>query len=260
MTNIKISAVIITKNEEHTIQRCLNSLLWCDEIVILDSFSTDTTKILSLKTSPKVKFYESTFIGYGPQKQLAVSKATHQWILSIDADEEISISLAQEIVAALKNDDNPEIGYRLARTLVFMGKKLSFSGEAKRPILRLFHKKFFNFNDAIVHEEVVGAGKVINLKQEMLHYSYKNWHDYVAKLNHYTDQMALKLHLQKSHKSSMPKMRFCITFLKIYFFKLAILDGAAGFSWAISSSFANMLKYLKFDEYLASPPAKDSVT
>ncbi len=257
MTNIKISAVIITKNEEHTIQRCLNSLAWCDEIVILDSLSTDTTKTLALKTSAKVKFYESSFLGYGPQKQLAVSKATHDWILSIDADEEITPALAQEITVTLQQNSNHEIAYRLARTLVFMGTKLAFSGEGKRPILRLFHRKYFNFNDANVHEEVVGLGKILNLKEEMLHYSYKNWNDYVAKLNHYTDQMAIKLYRNKSQKSAMPILRFCTTFFKIYVLKLAILDGRAGFSWAISSSFANMLKYLKFDEILASPPAKD---
>ncbi len=257
MTNIKISAVIITKNEAHTILRCLNSLLWCDEIVILDSLSTDTTKTLAIATSPKVKFYESAFLGYGPQKQLAVSKASHDWILSIDADEEITPALAQEITSTLSQNSNPEIAYKLARTLVFMGEKLSFSGEAKRPILRLFHKKYFNFNDANVHEEVVGSGKILNLKQEMLHYSYKNWNDYVAKLNHYTEQMAIKLYKNKSQKSAMPMLRFFATFLKIYLFKLAILDGQAGFSWAISSSFANMLKYLKFDEILASPPVKD---
>jgi glycosyltransferase involved in cell wall biosynthesis len=257
MANTTISAVIITKNEEHTILRCIQSLLWCDEIVILDSLSTDTTKTLALNASPKVKFYESRFLGYGPQKQLAVSKANHEWILSIDADEVISPKLAHEITTTLQHNPNPKIAYKLARTLVFMNQKFHFSGEAKRPILRLFNKKYFNYNDANVHEEVIGTGKVLKLKQEMLHFSYKNWHDYVAKLNHYTDQMALKLSMQKSPKTAMPMIRFFTTFIKIYILKFAILDGRAGFSWAISSSFANMLKYLKYDEILASPSVKD---
>lgn len=257
MTSIKISAVIITKNEEHTIQRCIKSLLWCDEIVILDSLSTDQTKSIALNTSTKVKFYESSFLGYGAQKQLAVSKANHDWILSIDADEEISQELAHEIATTLAINSNPTFAYKLPRTLVFMGKRLNFSGENKRPILRLFHRKNFNFNSANVHEEVIGNGPLVNLKQEMLHYSYKNWNDYVSKLNHYTDQMALKLYKQNSQKSILPLLRFLTTFFKIYFLKCAILDGTAGFTWAISSSFANMLKYLKFDEILASPRTKD---
>jgi glycosyltransferase involved in cell wall biosynthesis len=257
MNKNKISAVIITKNEEHTIERCIRSLLWCDEIVILDSFSTDKTKLISQKTTPKVKFFESIFLGYGPQKQLAVSHASYDWILSIDADEEISEPLAQEIMDLLHTHDQTNIAYKIPRTLVFMGHKMRFSGEAQRPILRLFHRSQFNFNDANVHEEVVGSGRVNTLNQEMLHYSYKNWNDYITKLNHYTEQMALKLYQKKSQKKSLPMLRFFITFFKIYLLKGGILDGKAGFSWAISSSFANMLKYLKFDEILASPPHKD---
>ena len=257
MENLKISAVIITKNEEHTIARCLKSLEWCDEIVILDSFSTDNTKLIATTYSPKVKFFASQFKGYGPQKQLAVSYATNDWILSIDADEEISFALANEIQFCLQQNSDENIAYKTPRTLVFMGHKMRFSGETKRPILRLFNRLQFNFNDANVHEEVVGNGKLHALKSEMLHYSYKNWNDYVAKLNHYTEQMALKLHRQNSHKRAIPALRFFATFIKIYIFKLGLLDGSAGFSWAISSSFANMLKYLKFDEILASPPVKD---
>lgn len=257
MTEIKISAVIITKNEAHTIERCIRSLLWCDEIIILDSMSTDKTKELCLKLSNKVKFFESAFLGYGPQKRLAVSKATYDWILSIDADEEITPQLAKEIQIEINATTDPNIAYKLARTLVFMGTKMRFSGETKRPILRLFNRKIFNFNEVNVHEEVIGPGKIKYLKEEMLHYSYKNWNDYLHKLNHYTDQMALKLSANQSQKAILPMLRFVLTFVKIYILKLAFLDGRTGFTWAISSSYANMLKYLKFDELLSSPAAKD---
>lgn len=256
MSIMKISAVIITKNEEHTIARCINSLLWCDEIVILDSFSTDKTKSIAQNTSPKVKFSEASFMGYGSQKQLAVSKASHDWILSIDADEEITTELATEISNTLNANPATSVAYKIPRTLVFMGKKMCFSGENRRPILRLFHRSQFNFNDANVHEEIMGSGSLRVLKNEMLHYSYKNWHDYLAKLNHYTDQMAIKLHKLNSQKIPLPVLRFFMTFFKIYILKLAIFDGSAGFTWAISSSYANMLKYLKFDEILASPKTK----
>lgn len=252
-----VSAVIITKNESASLERCLSSILWCDEIIIVDSQSTDNTREIAERFSPKVKFYDQSFLGYGKQKQLAVSKASFDWILSIDADEVISEELGKEIQSHLSQDPSPMIAHKIPRTLVFMGTKLQFCGEAKRPVLRFFHRKNFNFNDARVHEEVVGQGTVQCFEHEMLHFSYKNWTDYVTKLNHYTDQMAIKLKEKGFKKSASPTLRFLGTFFKIYFLKLGILDGKAGFTWAISSGFANMLKYLKFDDLLTSPSTKD---
>lgn len=248
-----ISAVLITKNEEFVIEKCLSSLQWCDEIIIVDSCSTDKTKFLSMQFGDKVKFYDQPFLGYGLQKKFAVSKASHDWILSIDADEVITQELSHEILDLMKNNPNPNTSWKIPRTLVFMGTKLNFSGESKRPVLRLFNKNFFNFNDAIVHEEVIGNGTTKCLVNEMLHFSYKNWSDYIVKLNNYTDQMAEKLKMQNCNKNAFPALRFLTTFIKIYFLKLGFLDGKAGFTWAISSSFANMLKYLKFDALLTSP-------
>lgn len=250
-----ISAVLITKNEEMIIEKCLLSLRWCNEIIIVDSCSTDNTKVISQKFGEKVKFHEQPFLGYGKQKQFAVSKASYDWILSIDADEVITESLATEISNLIQYNQNPHesTAWKIPRTLVFMGKKLNFSGESKRPVLRLFNRKYFNFNDAIVHEEVIGTGNILCLQHEMLHFSYKNWSDYIQKLNGYTDQMAIKLKNNGSSKKPLPALRFISTFIKIYFLKFGFLDGKAGFTWAISSSFANMLKYLKFDDLLTSP-------
>ena len=276
--NYQITAVLITRNEERNIARCLNSLSFCSEIIIVDSFSTDKTKEISL-SYPQVKFFEAEFLGYGPQKQLAVSKASHDWIFSIDADEWCTDELQRELSSFFHESKIPELKiYAIPRTLIFLNRPLNFSGENRRPVVRFFHKSFANFNDAKVHEEVLplqnenvqvkpSGQRMKGLNGEIMHLSYHSLSDYILRMNHYSEAMAKKIVLQNS-SPKLPNpftllLRFKITFIKIYFLRLGILDGMRGLIWSLSSAYANVIKYAKYYELLCSinnPSHKNKIT
>jgi len=256
--NLAISAVIITKNEEKIISQCLESLYFCNEIVVLDSFSTDNTEEICSKYN--VKFFKQEFLGFGKQKEKALSFATNPWILSLDADEVITPMLAKEIQKVLLSPET--YAFFVPRTLVFMGHTLLFCGENKRPVLRLFHKDYFGFDQAIVHEEVISKfpsdkskNSIKNLSSEILHYSYKDWSDYIEKMNLYTGKMAIKALNRRAVKMKIkafkPSIRFLSTFFKIYILKLGFLDGISGLNWSITCAYANFLKYAKVNEILS---------
>src|SRR5260221_13617742 len=148
---VKVSAVVITYNEAKNIRRTLSHLDWCDEIIIVDSYSTDETVAICREFNCTV--YLKKFEGYGAQKQYAVSRASNDWILSIDADEVLSDSLFMEIASVMRK--NPGYtGYYLAISLVFFDKEFLYGKESWRYFLRLFNKNYGGFTDCPVHEKV----------------------------------------------------------------------------------------------------------
>ena len=159
----KLSVVIITKNEEKNIRRCLQSVSWADEIVIVDSQSEDNT--LKICEEFNTKIYSPEWRGYGPAKQEGVRHTSHSWILSIDADEVITDELKKEIQSVL-SDDNPKDGYLIPRKTNFMGKWINYSNWYPDFVLRLFNKEKGGFNDNVVHEAVEIAGPKEYLKHE----------------------------------------------------------------------------------------------
>ena len=259
----QISAVIITKNEEKNLAKCLESLPFCDEIIVVDSMSTDQTEIIARK-NPKVKFFNQPFLGYGPQKRMAVNMASNDWIFSIDADEWATEQLTSEMLQLKPSLDHLKYKiFSIPRTLIFLGKSLNFSGENKRPVIRFFNRKYANFNDVLVHEEIVPLAsldknlpQIFKLKHELLHQSYSSLEDYLGRLNHYTTAMSRKiLDSKSSDKQQIPStlilgVRFFYTFIKIYVFYAGFMDGIRGFIWSLSSAFANAIKYAKYYELL----------
>ncbi|NJL13139.1 MAG: glycosyltransferase family 2 protein [Microscillaceae bacterium] len=207
----KISAVLITLNEALNLPRVLASVQWCDEMVVVDSGSTDNT--LALAQSLGAKTFYNKFEGYGPQKHFAVSQACHDWVLIVDADEEVSPGLAQEIQAMMKNETIAFQGFRLPRDFVFMGRVMRYGGLHGEMYLRLFNRKFGNFNDKKIHESAIIEGKIGRLKGRLMHYSYRHLEDYFQKYNHYTSLAARDLH-QKGKKTAPWKiyLRFPFTF------------------------------------------------
>jgi glycosyltransferase involved in cell wall biosynthesis len=262
-----ISAVIITKNEAKNIQKCMESLSFCDEIVIVDSQSTDQTKELAL-TFQNVKWVDQPFLGYGKQKQMAVAHATHDWILSIDADEWATPELIQEM-QDLKNHLHQQTTqiWSIPRTLIFLGAPLHYCGEYARPVTRFFHKAAANFNDALVHESVVATTSSThqltygNLKHQLMHRSYTSLEDYLARSNKYTTEMAIKLDQTHPHPGAPSVLtilgRFGFTFFKIYILYAGFLDGMRGLIWSLSSAFANAIKYAKYYELLITKNHKN---
>ncbi len=188
---IKISCVIITYNEEENLAECLKSVSWCDEIIVVDSGSTDKTVEIAEKFGAKV--FKKNFTGYGEQKQYAVSLASNDWIFSIDADEVVSNELKKNILNRFSSKLNLPDGFLMHRRLIFLGKEFKYGRESKELILRLFNKQSGSFNSAKVHETVELKGRVEKLDGILFHNSYKNLEQYFQKFNDYTSKAADEL-------------------------------------------------------------------
>ena len=241
----RVSAVLITLNEELNLKRTLLQLSWCDEIIVVDSGSTDNTVQLCRNFGCKV--VHRAFDGYGTQKQFAVSLSRNNWILSIDADEVLSDSLVDEIKKEMAAPR--AAGYLLPMNLVFLGKEFTFGKESNRFFLRLFNKQLGNFNDRKVHEGIELTGEKIKFKNKILHYSYKDISQYFKKLNTYSS-FGAKLAFEKGKNKSVFNIVTTIplNFLKFYILHGNVLNGANGFYWSVFNTYYHLVKYLKIRE------------
>ena len=243
---MKITITLITLNSEKTLRPVLEAVSWADEIVLVDSGSTDGT--LEIARQFKAKIIYRVFEGYGSQKNFATDQASNDWILSLDDDEILTPELQQEI-QNLDLSATDYHGYKIPRSLIFLGKLLRFSGEYKRLTLRLFNRKYGNWNAEYVHESVEVNGKTATLKHQILHDSYRDLTDYFNKFNKYTSLGAKTLSEHKKTASTFKIIsRFPITFLKIYLLKGSCLDGYAGFIWALLTAMTPVMKYAKLRE------------
>lgn len=241
---VPISGIIIAKNEADRIVSCIKSLQpICAEILVIDSFSTDDTVKVSEEAGARV--IQHRFDGFGAQKQFAVSHASNNWVLVIDADEVLSSDLQAEIQEKFKNEPSVN-GFYLPRTFVFLGKQMRGGGEEKKKYLRLFNKQKGNFNHKPVHEDVEIEGEAAWLRGSLLHYSYRDLHHYFEKLNQYTTLAANELAKQGKRKSGLYLyFRFGISFWQYYLIKGFVKDGFPGFVWSICSAFYPIVKYAK---------------
>ncbi len=242
----KLSVTIITKNEENNIDRCLKSVAWADEIIIVDSGSVDRT--LDICKNHKCSILSIEWLGFGKTKQFAVDQASYEWVFSIDADEEVTPELKASILKVLK--DNPETtGFRISRRSFYVDKWIKHSGWDNDAPLRLFRKSGGGFNDKEVHESIEVNGKVDKLAGKMLHYTYPTISSHIEKLDRYSE-----LNVKKQYKSgktySVGKAvsRGFAKFLKMYFIQKGFLDGQTGLVLALNSAFGVYLKYIKLWE------------
>ncbi|CAH0997655.1 hypothetical protein EMA8858_03789 [Emticicia aquatica] len=243
---MKVSVVIITLNNNRTIRAVLAAIVgWADEILIVDSGSTDETINVANEFGCKTMYRK--FDGFGTQKYFAVEQAKNDWIFIVDADEVVTKELKDEIDIVLQSADYQ--GYMIPNTLVFLGGIMRYGREYKMPHLRLFNKKFGNYNDREVHEDVVLNGKIAVLKNHVLHYSYANLAEVFQKMNNYSTRGASELY-KRGKKASLLKIitKFPITFLTEYLVRLNFLNGYRGFVWAFSQAVYATMKYLKLKE------------
>jgi glycosyltransferase involved in cell wall biosynthesis len=250
----RLSVVVITRNEEHNLPRCLGSVSWADEIIVLDNESTDNTRELASSLGAQV--YTTEWRGYGPAKQEAVNKATGDWVLSIDADEEVSAELAEEIKAITANGVS-QAGFLIPRRTRFLGRWIYHCGWYPDPVLRLFRREAGNFSDAVVHEGVELEGEVGRLKHELLHYSYPTLETYFEKFNRYTTLAAEESYAAGKRAGWYELMvRPVSAFLKHYFLKRGFLDGLEGFLVSALSSSYVLVKYSKLRDLARRNRAK----
>jgi glycosyltransferase involved in cell wall biosynthesis len=246
---VKISCVIITLNEEENIRRSLNAVQWCDEIIVVDSGSDDKT--IDICNEFGCKVYHRDFDGYGEQKRYAVSLASNNWILNIDADEVVSDGLRKEIEKIFGNEKIKYNGFALPRSLIFLGKKFKFGKESKEYYIRLFNKNVGDFSLDKVHEKIELNGEAKKLKEELYHYSYLNIKQYFKKFNSYTTEAATALYNKGKRGRSPLAIVFGlpIYFIKNYFVNRNFLNGIPGFLWALFSSLYPVIKYFKLWSY-----------
>jgi len=238
-----VSVAIITKNEEKNISKCLESLLWADEIIVVDSGSTDKT--IDICKKYKCKIIQTDWKGFGKNKQYAVKHTSNDWVLSLDADEIVSPSLAKAIIKTVKL--NEKLGYRIKRNSFYLGKLIKFSGWQNDYPLRLFNKKYGNFNDFSVHESVIMPEEVVaKINSPIIHFPYNKIEDHLNKINNYSSLAAENL-LTKDKTIFYPYafIAGAFKFLRVYFLKLGFLDGKEGLILAILSAYYVFLKYIK---------------
>lgn len=239
----RLSAVIITKNEEANIERCLRSVSWADEIIIVDSESTDDT--VEIAWSLKAKVYRPEWRGFGPAKQYALEQATGDWVLSIDADEEVSFTLKNEIVHLLESEP-PCAGYMIPRKTQFLGRWILHSGWYPDYVLRLFKRSAGHFTPALVHEKVEVDGPVGRLNNTLLHYSYPTLEDFTRRQDQYTTLGAQDLFASgKSFRPSQLVFKPVSSFLRKFIFQRGWRDGWEGFLIARLTANGTLLKYAK---------------
>lgn len=240
----KLSVIIISKNEAKNIARTIESVTFADEIILIDAFSTDKTVQIAKKFN--VKIYKRKWTGYSDQKRFALSKASGKWILSIDADEEVTENLKLEILKAINQDEIS--GFEICRRNYFIGKFLNHSGWYPDYQLKLFLKQKGSILNRAVHEGIEVDGKKGKLKSDLNHYSYYSIDQYLEKQNIYTTlEVQNKKDLKKAKKVTWLNFVFnpLSTFLRIYFVKSGWRDGIRGLILACYSSLYTLLKYAK---------------
>ncbi len=240
---MSLGCAIITYNEEKNIERALKSVSFCDEIVIVDSGSTDRTLQIAREYTDRI-FYNK-WQGFGKQKNLAISKLSTDWVLNIDADEEVSERLKDEILSELESPQAD--AYAVNIQLVFMGKALRFGGTYPDYHIRLFKRGKFSFREDSIHEGV--DANAVRLRNPVYHYSYENLEDYFNKFNEYTTLIAQK-HFREGRRVGkfFPFARFGFELFKRFVLKMAFLDGYPGILYATLSSFYTLVKYAKLVE------------
>jgi glycosyltransferase involved in cell wall biosynthesis len=241
-----LSVTVITLNEEAHLVPCLESASFADEIVVLDSNSTDATVALARQFTDRV--LTVPWEGFGKTKNRAIEAASGSWIFVLDADERITPALQQEIVQIVQAD-GPLDGYRVPRRNHFCGRLIKYLGWYPDYSIRLFRKSKARFVEREVHESVEVQGRVGTLQQPMLHYTYKSISDFVLRMDRYSTLAAQELvWLGKRPLPGELVWRPLLTFLKLYIFKRGFLEGRDGYTLAYLYSTYNFLKYYKFRE------------
>ena len=247
--NPKISVAIITKNEAPNISRAIKSCIKFDEVVIIDSESSDHT--ITIAESMGARCIIQTWLGFGEQKQRAVEHCSNDWILSLDADEELTPALVERIRSLDLSDDAE--AFSIKRVSFFLGKPVRFSGWQNDYVVRLFNRTHAYFSPRLVHEQIMGYKKVTTLTGPAIeHYSYQSVADVEKKVDLYSELGAKELLKTRKTKfrSWVIFVKSIFAFIRTFFIRLGILDGFTGFKISLMNTRVTLLKYQKFNRLL----------
>ncbi|HHT9138619.1 MAG TPA: glycosyltransferase family 2 protein [Candidatus Wunengus sp. YC60] len=241
-----ISACIITLNEESRIRDCLESVKWANEIIVVDSFSTDKTVDICREYSNRV--YQREWPGNIDQKNYTISLAKNDWILSLDADERLSPGLIEEIQDAIRNPRNVA-GFFFPRHSFYLGRWIYHGDWYPDYQLRLFKKGCGQWQGTNPHGRVIVDGKTKHMKHDIYHYNYKNFSHQLRTMDNYSNIFA-DVTVERGKGFSLFQLIFrpFYKFIKVYFIKMGFLDGLPGFILAVSNAFYIFVKYVKLWE------------
>ncbi len=239
----KISVTIITKNEEENIEDCLRSVSWADEIILVDSGSKDKTVEIAKKYTDKI--YHKDWVGFADQKSYALSLASNNWVLSLDADERITDELKDEII----NKDLEKFdGYYVRRKNYFLDKEVKHCGWGSDYQLRLFMKEKTKLTERLVHEGFTVDGKVSKFNNQMIHFTHTDLKKTFAKINEYSTLEAEEKADRKKVNGFTIIFNPLIAFLQHYFIRKGFLDGVHGLMVSINHAMTKLQVYMKMWE------------
>ena len=247
MDRPRISACVMTLNEEANIRRCLASLTWCDEIVVVDSGSTDRTVEYCKEFTEQV--YEHPWAGYIAQRNVCRERATFEWVLFLDADEEVSNELRDNILTELSHRNGKYDGYQFPRKVFYLGRWINHGEWYPDVKLRLFRKEKGHSGGQEPHDMVIVDGPVKTLKGNILHYTYSSIQDHVSTINRFSSISAQqKYDSGRRFRFTDLAIRPGFRFFKALIIKRGFLDGLRGVIIASISSFGVVMKYAKLRE------------
>ncbi|MDR2771919.1 MAG: glycosyltransferase family 2 protein [Elusimicrobiota bacterium] len=245
----KVSAYIISKNVESHIKECIQSIIWADEVVVIDDFSTDKTALLAASAGAKVIAHKFSY--FGAQRNFALTQLKYDWVLCLDSDERVSVELKEEIIAALASP-NPSDIYLAPRKTMFIKHWIKHSGwypDYRHPVL--FNRQKASYKDQLVHEDIDYKGNRIGyFKGDILHFSYESISQFVKKSDQYSTFSAAQM-FERGKKAGILNFIFnpLNMFFKMFFAKRGFLDGKTGLLLALLySSFYTLMKYAKLWE------------
>jgi glycosyltransferase involved in cell wall biosynthesis len=242
--SLPLSLCIITRDAAHDLPGCLESARFAAETVVVDSGSRDDTVEVARRFGARV--IDHPFEGFGVQKQFAVAAAAHDWVLCLDADERVTPELAQQIAEVLARDNPGASAFAVARRNRFLGRWLNHGEGYPDWNVRLFDRRWARWSDDVVHEHVIVDGHAARIGGDLLHASAESLSDYVAKQNRYTTLQAAAMHRQgRTAGFTQIALAPLARFVRLYFFRLGFLDGAAGFAHIAVGVFGSFLKYAK---------------
>ena len=243
----ELTVITLTRDEEHNIVGCLESVAWAQEIIVIDSGSTDRTVELARRFTPNATVLP--WRGYGAARNEGLARSHSGWILWLDADERVTPELAAEIRGILEKDDPGVAGYEIARRAYFCGKWIRHGGWYPSRVVRLFRREKARFSETRVHERILIEGAVARTRHDLIHYTDPDLDHYFTKFNSYTSLAARDM-FEAGRSFSVGDLIFrpLFQFFKMYLVRLGFLDGIHGFVLCVASSAYVFTKYAKLWE------------
>jgi glycosyltransferase involved in cell wall biosynthesis len=238
---VRLSAIIITRNEARNIAACLESVAFCDERIVVDCGSDDDTVKIAVAAGATV--VTRPWAGFGAQKNFALSQARGEWALSIDSDERVSAPLAAEILSTIRSA--PACGYEIGRLSTFLGRPMRHSGWFPDYVLRLFRREKARFSDDLVHERVICEGPIGRLSGVLDHHPVLRLEDALRRVDSYSTAGAEMLAASRRVSFSSGITHGMWSFLRAYVVKLGFLDGREGFLLAVANAEGTYYRYMK---------------